>query len=228
MPRQESSSNLSQRLGHPLFARAKSHSRPTGALPRSWRQAWSELSRSSAPRRLTLMVSKPGRHPQDRSGLSHDRADRSSGPPRSWDVAWRDRQEAGWTVLQGRALVGCDDRPSHCRGERLDGEIQDHALLFTWSDGKEIRAALYNLMVWKPALVTAGVIPPPTHANRGRQRFKSDGTAVMHASRTTIQISRCRCPRICCRRRTTVPGNPLRTRLFQLGPRSSRVAGRRR
>jgi integrase len=50
-------------------------------------------------------------------------------------------------------------------------------------DGKEIRAGLYNLVVWKPALVTAGVIPPPTHDNRGRRRFKSDGTAGMPALR---------------------------------------------
>jgi integrase len=31
--------------------------------------------------------------------------------------------------------------------------------------------------------VTAGVIPPPAKDNRGRRRFKSDGTAGMHALR---------------------------------------------
>ncbi|WP_134103378.1 tyrosine-type recombinase/integrase [Kribbella pratensis] len=67
--------------------------------------------------------------------------------------------------------------------ERLDGEIQDHALLFTWLDGREIRAGLYNLVIWKPALVTAGVIPPPAKDSRSRVRFKSDGTAGMHALR---------------------------------------------
>ncbi|TCO41011.1 site-specific recombinase XerD [Kribbella antiqua] len=67
--------------------------------------------------------------------------------------------------------------------ERLDGEIQDHALLFTWSDGKQLRARLYDLVVWKPALVAAGVIPPPVKDNRGRLRFKSDRTTGLHALR---------------------------------------------
>jgi hypothetical protein len=43
--------------------------------------------------------------------------------------------------------------------ERVSGEVHDHALLFIWSDGKPLRARLYDLVVWKPALVAAGVIP---------------------------------------------------------------------
>jgi integrase len=67
--------------------------------------------------------------------------------------------------------------------ERLDGEIQDHALLFTWSDGKHLRARLYDLIVWKPALVEVGVIPPPYRDSRGRRRYKTDRTTGLHALR---------------------------------------------
>jgi integrase len=67
--------------------------------------------------------------------------------------------------------------------ERTDGKVQDHDLIFIWSNGKAISAGLYNLVVWKPALVVAGVLPPPVKDNRGRRRFKNDGTAGMHALR---------------------------------------------
>ena len=49
------------------------------------------------------------------------------------------------------------------------------------SDGKQLRARLYELVVWKPALATAGVIPPPVNDKRGRRRYKSDRTTGLHA-----------------------------------------------
>ncbi|MEV0801606.1 site-specific integrase [Kribbella sp. NPDC050281] len=67
--------------------------------------------------------------------------------------------------------------------EQLDGEIQDHALLFIWSDSRQLRARLYDLVVWKPALVMAGVIPPPVKDTRGRRRYKADRTSGLHALR---------------------------------------------
>ena len=67
--------------------------------------------------------------------------------------------------------------------EELDGEIQDHDLLFIWSDGKHMRADLYNLVVWKPALVLAGVLPPPVKDARGRSIYKKDRTVGLHALR---------------------------------------------
>jgi hypothetical protein len=39
--------------------------------------------------------------------------------------------------------------------ENLEGEIQDHSLVFIWSDDRHLRADLYNLVIWKPALVVA-------------------------------------------------------------------------
>ncbi|GAA2810069.1 tyrosine-type recombinase/integrase [Kribbella solani] len=67
--------------------------------------------------------------------------------------------------------------------ERLNGKIQDHKLIFSWPDGKHLKARLYDEVVWKPALATAGVIPPPTKDKRGRRRFKTDRTTGLHALR---------------------------------------------
>ncbi|GAA1567926.1 tyrosine-type recombinase/integrase [Kribbella karoonensis] len=67
--------------------------------------------------------------------------------------------------------------------ENLDDEIQKHALLFKWSDGRHLRADLYNLVVWKPALVVAGVLPPPVKDSRGRRHYKKDRTVGLHALR---------------------------------------------
>lgn len=67
--------------------------------------------------------------------------------------------------------------------EKLSGAVQDRALLFTWPDGKQLRARLYDLTVWKPALSVVGVIPPPTKDKRGRRLYKSDRSTGLHALR---------------------------------------------
>jgi integrase len=67
--------------------------------------------------------------------------------------------------------------------EQTDNKPQGHDLLFTWSDGKVIRAGLYTLMIWKPALAAIGVIPPPVKGKGGRWNFKTDYTKGMHALR---------------------------------------------
>ncbi|GAA1582145.1 hypothetical protein GCM10009789_39860 [Kribbella sancticallisti] len=67
--------------------------------------------------------------------------------------------------------------------ERLDGDVQEHDLIFSWHDGKHLQARLYDELVWKPALAAAGVIPPPYKDNRGRKRFKTDRTTGLHALR---------------------------------------------
>lgn len=56
-------------------------------------------------------------------------------------------------------------------------------MVFVWSNGKATSAGLYNLVVWKPALVVDGVLPPPVKDNRGRRRYENDGTAGVHALR---------------------------------------------
>lgn len=67
--------------------------------------------------------------------------------------------------------------------EQNDGELQEHNLLFVWSDGRIVRAGVYNLMIWKPALAAIGVIAPPVKGKRGRWIFKTDYTKGMHALR---------------------------------------------
>lgn len=67
--------------------------------------------------------------------------------------------------------------------ELLDGELQEHDLIFSWPDGRYLTARLHDELVWKPALAEAGVIPPPSKDNRGRRRFKTDRTTGIHALR---------------------------------------------
>lgn len=67
--------------------------------------------------------------------------------------------------------------------EQVDGQLQEHDLLFVWSDNKVIRAGVYNLMIWKPALAAIGVIAPPVKGKWGRWIFKTDYTKGMHALR---------------------------------------------
>ncbi|MCX4758812.1 tyrosine-type recombinase/integrase [Kitasatospora purpeofusca] len=52
-------------------------------------------------------------------------------------------------------------------------------LLFTDLDGGALHRSRFNLTVWKPALVTAGVIPPPIRA----QKFEASPEDGMHALR---------------------------------------------
>jgi integrase len=67
--------------------------------------------------------------------------------------------------------------------ERLGGEPRSIELLFAWTDGKHIRARNYDESVWKPALATAGVIPPPTVDSRGRRHYVTDRKTGLHALR---------------------------------------------
>ncbi|WP_405071370.1 tyrosine-type recombinase/integrase [Kribbella sp. NBC_01510] len=55
--------------------------------------------------------------------------------------------------------------------------------MFAWTDGKQIRARNYDETIWKPALATVGVVPPPTRDNRGRRHYITDRKTGMHALR---------------------------------------------
>jgi hypothetical protein len=46
--------------------------------------------------------------------------------------------------------------------ERLDGDVQDRDLIFSWPDGRHLTARLHDELVWKPVLAAAGVIPRHT------------------------------------------------------------------
>ncbi|WP_405056059.1 tyrosine-type recombinase/integrase [Kribbella sp. NBC_01505] len=66
---------------------------------------------------------------------------------------------------------------------KLTGDPRTVRLIFTWNDGKQIRARNYDEQIWKPALCTAGVIPPPTRDARGRRHFVTDRRTGLHALR---------------------------------------------
>ncbi|GAB3934326.1 hypothetical protein GCM10029976_043120 [Kribbella albertanoniae] len=67
--------------------------------------------------------------------------------------------------------------------ETLAGEPRTIRLMFTWSDGKQIRARNYDETIWKPALSAVGVIPPPTRDKRGRRHYVTDRKTGLHALR---------------------------------------------
>ncbi|HET6739931.1 MAG TPA: tyrosine-type recombinase/integrase, partial [Kribbella sp.] len=48
---------------------------------------------------------------------------------------------------------------------------------------RHLRADLYNLVVWKPALVAAGVLAPPVKDSRGRRHYEKNRTVGLHALR---------------------------------------------
>ncbi|MFD7980840.1 tyrosine-type recombinase/integrase [Streptomyces sp. NPDC059071] len=63
--------------------------------------------------------------------------------------------------------------------ERPDGPLVTKRLVFTRLDGGAVRSGDFNSRVWKPALVAAGVIPPPTPG----ERYKASREDGMHALR---------------------------------------------
>lgn len=63
--------------------------------------------------------------------------------------------------------------------EKPTGPLRTHNLLFRWADGGHMKPRAYSETVWKPALVAAGVIPPPERDARGRRRYvttRKEGT----------------------------------------------------
>jgi integrase len=67
--------------------------------------------------------------------------------------------------------------------EKVDGKPLTVNLLFRWTDDKHIRARTYDELVWKPALIQAGVTREPTKDARGRQHYVSSRENGMHALR---------------------------------------------
>ncbi|WP_433226882.1 tyrosine-type recombinase/integrase [Microtetraspora malaysiensis] len=65
----------------------------------------------------------------------------------------------------------------------MNGKIRTHNLLFRWTDDKFIRARSYSELVWKPALVTAGVIPAAEKNTRARKRFTTSRKEGLHQLR---------------------------------------------
>jgi integrase len=56
-------------------------------------------------------------------------------------------------------------------------------LLFRWTDDRFIKPRSYSEQVWKPALVAAGVIPPPARDRRQRSRYTTTRKEGLHQLR---------------------------------------------
>ncbi|TCC34963.1 site-specific integrase [Kribbella sindirgiensis] len=114
--------------------------------------------------------------------------------------------------------------------ERLDGDLQAVRLMFTWSDGKQIRARNFDETIWKPSLALAGVIPPPPETTAAAATLSQIVRPACTLCGTTTPVSRSRTgstsrssrstwaittrashfasTRIFCRRRTTARVRP--------------------
>ncbi len=67
--------------------------------------------------------------------------------------------------------------------EKLNGKVQTHNLLVRWTDDRFIRARVYSELIWKPALVAAGVIPASTKDANSRTRFTTSHKEGLHQLR---------------------------------------------
>jgi integrase len=67
--------------------------------------------------------------------------------------------------------------------EKPNGKLRTHNLLFRWTDDQFIKARSYSKGVWKPALVRAGVIPPPAKDSRQHARFATTRKEGLHQLR---------------------------------------------
>ncbi|MEU0520780.1 site-specific integrase [Streptosporangium sp. NPDC006007] len=67
--------------------------------------------------------------------------------------------------------------------EKPNGKLRTHNLLFRWTGDKFIKPRSFSELVWKPALVAAGVIPTPTKDPRQRKRFVTTRKEGLHQLR---------------------------------------------
>lgn len=83
--------------------------------------------------------------------------------------------------------VDAEPCPMTLPWETADGEPVTFNLMFVWHGQRRgptfIDARLYNELVWRPALVQAGLAPPPTVDARGRRRYRNSPRHGMHALR---------------------------------------------
>ena len=77
-----------------------------------------------------------------------------------------------WTAQSIRVHTA-SRRPRPCTlpWEKLDGKPRTHNILFRWTDGRHMTARAYSETMWKPALVAAKIIPPPTRDARKRRHY---------------------------------------------------------
>jgi len=75
-------------------------------------------------------------------------------------------------------------RPCTLPWEKTDGKLRTCKILFRWhTDGQYVKSRSYSEMVWKPALVKAGLIPEPATDRRGRRRYVTTRKEGIHQLR---------------------------------------------
>ena len=75
-------------------------------------------------------------------------------------------------------------RPHTLPWEKLTGKSHTCNILFRWyTDDGHVKARNYSEMIWKPALVRAGVIAEPVKDRRGRCRYETTRKEGIHQLR---------------------------------------------
>lgn len=83
-----------------------------------------------------------------------------------------------------RHIKAYPPRPCTLPWEKPDGKPRIVSILFRWaSTGQHVNARSYSETVWKPAIVKAGIIPPPAKDSRGRARYVTTRKEGIHQLR---------------------------------------------
>jgi integrase len=90
-----------------------------------------------------------------------------------------------WDIQAVRRHVGrYPPRPYTLPWEKPGGKPHTGSILFRWpTDRQHVKARSYSEMVWKPALVKAGVIAEPAKDRRGRRRYVTSRREGIHQLR---------------------------------------------
>jgi integrase len=90
-----------------------------------------------------------------------------------------------WTITAiQRHIDKYPPRPCTLPWEKVNGNPRSCKLLFRWhTDDGHIKARNYSEIVWKPALVKAGLIPEPATDRRGRRRYVTTRWEGVHQLR---------------------------------------------
>ncbi|MFB9730194.1 site-specific integrase [Haloechinothrix salitolerans] len=89
-----------------------------------------------------------------------------------------------WTAENIRLhLEKCPPEPCTLPWEKPSGKPRTHNVLVRWRDGRHMTSRAYSETCWKPALVTAGVIPAPVKDKRGHKRYATTRREGTHQLR---------------------------------------------
>jgi integrase len=100
---------------------------------------------------------------------------------------------SSWTAQNIRVhLAKYPSEPLTMPWEKPDGKPRSHNVLFRWLDGGHMKPRAYSETVWKPALVAAGIIPPPEKDARGRRHYvttRREGTHQLRHHYASIMLA---------------------------------------